>query len=63
MCPAWSNRIARELVVDARREDVERVLAGAYGKAEADAILSGKVQPANVKEPLERLVKLLDAMH
>ena len=39
------------------------VNTGAYGKADADAILGGKVQPANVKEPLERLVKMLDAMH
>ena len=39
------------------------VNTGAYGKTEADAILLGKVQPANVKEPLERLVKMLDAMN
>jgi lipid-binding SYLF domain-containing protein len=39
------------------------VNAGAYGKADAEAILTGKVQPANVKEPLERLLKMLDAMH
>ena len=39
------------------------VNTGAYGKADADAILSGKVQPANVKEPLDRLVKMLDAMN
>lgn len=38
------------------------VNTGAYGKAETDAILSGKVQPANVKSPLDRLLKMLDAM-
>jgi len=38
------------------------VNTGAYGKADVETILSGKVQPANVKEPLERLVKMLDAM-
>ena len=37
--------------------------AATYGKADAEAILSGKVKPANVDEPLSRLVKMLDAMH
>jgi len=40
----------------------KNVNTGAYGKADVETILSGKVQPANVKEPLERLVKMLDAM-
>ncbi len=39
------------------------VNAGSYGKADVETILSGKVKPANADEQLQRLLKMLDAMH